>query len=191
MRVPVLTILVILIATAAVSSSWAGHVDVSDADVYRVIARNMVQDQTWTNLRCVPGAHTPFFEHLPFGFWPIAWALAWFGEFGPNAISAAFSLLVLLIVYRGIRSAGGARARSRAAGSGGVQSVLLHTPRRRSAGANTPPRPGPPAEGRRGLPTRGNPEPRDDRPPRLPGNRRELMVPQATRRSIKGVEELP
>ncbi len=67
----------------------------------------MVQDQSWTHLRYVPGAHSPFFEHLPFGFWPMAWALSWFGEFGPNAISAAFSLLILLLVYRGIRSCDG------------------------------------------------------------------------------------
>lgn len=95
-----------VIALAAVSASWVGHADVGDADLYRVIARNMVQDQTWTRLRYVPGAHTPFFEHLPFGFWPFAWSLKWLGEAGPNAVSALLSLGALGTVYLGIRRLG-------------------------------------------------------------------------------------
>jgi 4-amino-4-deoxy-L-arabinose transferase-like glycosyltransferase len=78
----VLAVALVLLATAALR-----HQDDTDSDLYTVVARNMVTDGTWFDLRYTENVHPHFREHLPFGFWPSAfvvrtvgeWALPWLG----------------------------------------------------------------------------------------------------------------
>lgn len=69
----------------AVFGAWATtrfyrHVDVSDANLYRVLARHLVEDDSWTALRYLPTAYPRFFEHLPFGLWPMVVVIRLVGE---------------------------------------------------------------------------------------------------------------
>jgi 4-amino-4-deoxy-L-arabinose transferase-like glycosyltransferase len=75
-----------------------GHVDDSDADVYRVVVRNMVADHAWLDLRYLPRVHPHFHEHLPFGFWPFAAAVRLFGEGAIPVVGGLFTLLLLVVV---------------------------------------------------------------------------------------------
>jgi hypothetical protein len=45
--------------------------------------------------RCLTHLYPHFREHLPFGFWPFAVAVAAFGERAPPAVVALFSLLTV------------------------------------------------------------------------------------------------
>ncbi|HYS08381.1 MAG TPA: hypothetical protein VEP66_06540 [Myxococcales bacterium] len=72
-----------------------GHVDDSDAAVYRVVVRNMVADRTWFDLRYLPAVHPHFHEHLPFGFWPAAAVVRLFGEGAIAWVSGLETLLLL------------------------------------------------------------------------------------------------
>jgi 4-amino-4-deoxy-L-arabinose transferase-like glycosyltransferase len=75
-----------------------GHVDDSDANVYRVVVRNMVADHTWLDLRYLPHVHPRFREHLPFGFWPAAAAVRVFGEGAIPVVGGLETLLLLVTV---------------------------------------------------------------------------------------------
>ena len=59
--------LALLLASAALVPPWTGHVDDTDAQLYQVVARHMVEDGRWLDLRYWPGVHPVFREHLPFG----------------------------------------------------------------------------------------------------------------------------
>lgn len=88
----------LVFGAALVALPVTGHVDDSDADVYRVVVRNMVADHSWLDLRYLPRVHPHFHEHLPFGFWPFAVAVRGFGEAGIAVVGALFTLLLLVIV---------------------------------------------------------------------------------------------
>ena len=60
-------------------ATWFQHTDVGDAQVYQVIARNMVRDDRWIELRYLPAVHEHFYDHLPFGLWPLAATMRWIG----------------------------------------------------------------------------------------------------------------
>jgi len=85
-------------------ATWFRHTDVGDAQVYQVIARNMVRDHRWISLRYLPGVHAHFYDHLPFGFWPMAAAMRWIGPWAIIPLCALFSLgivgLTCLTAYR-------------------------------------------------------------------------------------------
>jgi hypothetical protein len=67
-------------------------VDDIDAQLCRVVARNLAKDHAWFDLRYLPSLHPVFREHLPFGFWPAAAALRVFGEWAVDPLYAAMML---------------------------------------------------------------------------------------------------
>jgi 4-amino-4-deoxy-L-arabinose transferase-like glycosyltransferase len=70
----------VLLFGAWASTAFYRHVDVSDASLYRVIARHLVEDDAWVSLRYLPSAYPRFYEHLPFGLWPMAVVIRFVGE---------------------------------------------------------------------------------------------------------------
>jgi 4-amino-4-deoxy-L-arabinose transferase-like glycosyltransferase len=90
--------LALLLATTVLVAPWTGHVDDVDAQLYQVVARHMVEDSTWFNLRYLPGVHPQFREHLPFGLWPWALAIDAFGEGALAPLAGLFTLATLLLV---------------------------------------------------------------------------------------------
>ncbi|HET9450879.1 MAG TPA: glycosyltransferase family 39 protein, partial [Aggregicoccus sp.] len=86
-----------LLAAALLAAPWAGHVDDTDAQLYQVVARHMVEDGTWTDLRYLPDVHAQFREHLPFGLWPMALAIRLGGEGWLAPLTALWSLGILLV----------------------------------------------------------------------------------------------
>lgn len=96
----------------AVFGCWAStrffrHVDISDASLYRVIARNLAVDSGWTDLRYLPTAYPRFFEHLPFGFWPMALVIRVFGESALPALQLLLSALTVWLVGRSAKALAG------------------------------------------------------------------------------------
>ena len=95
------------VALGMIVAPWWGHVDDGDAHLYRVVARHMVEDGTWFDLRYLPGAHARFREHLPFGLWPYALAIRIFGEASLPWIGAFFTLSTVgVVLVTGWRMAG-------------------------------------------------------------------------------------
>jgi len=88
--------LVLAIFVVLLGATWFQHTDVGDAQLYQVIARNMVQDDRWTSLRYLPAVHARFYEHLPFGFWVIAGTMRWVGSWAVVPLFAVFSLGIVL-----------------------------------------------------------------------------------------------
>src|SRR5947209_16070156 len=88
----------LVFGSALLALPVTGHVDDSDADVYRVVVRNMVADHAWLDLRYLPRVHPHFHEHLPFGFWPFAAAVRMFGEGAIAVVGALFTLLLFVVV---------------------------------------------------------------------------------------------
>ena len=91
-------ILVMALATAWIVAPWYGHVDDRDAQVYQVVARHMVEDHDWLNLRYLSGAHPKFREQLPFGIWPFAAAISVSNEQALAPTAALFSLATIALV---------------------------------------------------------------------------------------------
>ena len=77
---------------ALLSMPWWRHTDVGDAQVYQVIARHLAVDHRWISLRYLPTVHPRFFDHLPFGFWPMAALIRWVGEWSLLPYAALCSL---------------------------------------------------------------------------------------------------
>ncbi|MFZ5469625.1 MAG: ArnT family glycosyltransferase [Myxococcota bacterium] len=93
-------------AALVISPLWV-HVDDTDANLYRVVTRHMVEDGTWFELRYLPNAYPVFREHLPFGLWPYAFALRVVGEVGFNLVAPFWTIATLLLVaWVGRRLAG-------------------------------------------------------------------------------------
>lgn len=88
--------IVALISVALVLVAVVRHNDDSDAQLYSVVARNMVRDDTWTQLSYAPNVHAVFREHLPFGFWPGALAIHLGGERALTLVAPLFTLSTLL-----------------------------------------------------------------------------------------------
>lgn len=96
----------------AVFACWAStrffrHVDISDASLYRVIARHLAVDGQWVSLRYLPTAYPRFFEHLPFGFWPMAVVIRLVGESALPALQLGLSALTVWLVGRSAKSLAG------------------------------------------------------------------------------------
>lgn len=103
--------LALVIATAVLVAPWTGHVDDTDAQLYQVVARHMVADNTWLDLQYLQGAHPHFREHLPFGLWPWALAIRVAGERALAPLAGLFTLSSLfLVAWLGRRLGGWAMA---------------------------------------------------------------------------------
>lgn len=89
---------VLVLAAAIVAAPLAGHIDDTDAQLYRVVVRHMVEDGAWVDLRYLPDAHPEFREHLPFGFWPKAAVVHVFGMGGLAPLNAMFTLTTIGLV---------------------------------------------------------------------------------------------
>jgi hypothetical protein len=112
--------LVLSITLALIVAPWRGHVDDVDAQVYEVVARNMVADGTWFDLRYLPDLWPRFREHLPFSFWPAAATIHLFGERGVNVLYAGLTLLTVWL-------AGWLTARLQGGWGGVVAALVLGT----------------------------------------------------------------
>lgn len=84
--------LVTVVSAALVLIAALRHNDDSDAQLYTVVVRNMVRDDTWTRLSYAPNVHPVFREHLPFGLWPGALALRLGGERALALVAPLFTL---------------------------------------------------------------------------------------------------
>jgi len=103
--------LALVVATTVLVAPWTGHVDDTDAQLYQVVARHMVADNTWLDLRYLQGAHPHFREHLPFGLWPWALAIRVAGERALAPLAGLFTLSSLfLVAWLGRRLGGWAMA---------------------------------------------------------------------------------
>jgi 4-amino-4-deoxy-L-arabinose transferase-like glycosyltransferase len=87
-----------LIAFGLLALPWTGHLDDSDAQVYRVVVRHLVRDHSWLQPTYLPDVHPRFREHLPFGFWPSALATLALGEHAADVMGALYALLTLTVV---------------------------------------------------------------------------------------------
>lgn len=99
----------------AVFGAWASttlyrHLDDTDAHLYRVIARHLAVDGAWTTLRYLPTAYPRFFEHLPFGFWPMAVVVRVAGEHALPALQLVLSGFTVWLVGRSAKALAGAGA---------------------------------------------------------------------------------
>lgn len=97
----------LLLGLALIALPWRAHTDHGDAQLYQVVARHMVEDDTWLSLRYLPSVHPRFFEHLPFGLWPFALAIRLLGEGALAPLCAAFSAGTLLLTATVARRAAG------------------------------------------------------------------------------------
>jgi 4-amino-4-deoxy-L-arabinose transferase-like glycosyltransferase len=88
----------LVLAAGLVTAPWAGHVDDTDAQLYQVVARHMVEDATWLELRYLPAVHARFREHLPFGLWPQAAAIRALGEGALAPLTALWTLATVALV---------------------------------------------------------------------------------------------
>lgn len=97
----------VLVFLGLTTSTWWTHTDLGDSQLYQVIARHMVEDDSWLTLRYLPDVYPRFFEHLPFGFWPFALTIRLLGEPALRPLCAAFSLGTLLLTGLVARRAAG------------------------------------------------------------------------------------
>lgn len=93
--------------TILLSATHFRHTDVGDAQVYQVIARNMVEDGQWLSLRYLPVVHPHFHEHLPFGIWLLAAPMGLLGEWSLRPLFALMSVGVVLLAGRVATRLGG------------------------------------------------------------------------------------
>ena len=86
--------LVLGIFVVLMGATWFRHTDVGDAQVYQVIARQMLRSGRWLAPEYLG---QPFFDHLPFGLWPIAAAQA-LDERAVIPLHALFSIATVMLV---------------------------------------------------------------------------------------------
>jgi 4-amino-4-deoxy-L-arabinose transferase-like glycosyltransferase len=79
------------------ASTWIGHSDPGDAQVYEVVARHLAHDGRWLSLSYLPTIHPQFYEHLPLPFWLMAVVIRVLGEGALPAVFGLFSLGVVLL----------------------------------------------------------------------------------------------
>ena len=86
--------LVLVVFVVLMGATWFRHTDVGDAQLYQVVARHMLRSGDW-----LTGEYLgrPFYDHLPFGLWPIAAAQA-VDERAVIPLYALFSLVTLALV---------------------------------------------------------------------------------------------
>jgi 4-amino-4-deoxy-L-arabinose transferase-like glycosyltransferase len=100
-------LLTLAIFVVLMGATWVRHTDVGDAQVYQVIARHMLEDHSWVSLRYLPAVHGRFYEHLPFGFWPMAATIRLFGEWALIPLCALLSLGTVLLAGAAARRLAG------------------------------------------------------------------------------------
>lgn len=98
---------VLLLGFALLVAPALAHIDDTDAQLYQVVARNMAADGRALHPSYLPTIYPQFREHLPFGFWPAAGAVALFGESSLLVLGTLFSLALLLVVGWGARRLAG------------------------------------------------------------------------------------
>ncbi len=86
-----------LVAAGVVAPALV-HVDETDSQLYQVVARHLVEDNAWVDLRYLPEVHPRFREHLPFGLWPAAATIRLFGEQALPVPYTAFTLGALALI---------------------------------------------------------------------------------------------
>lgn len=86
-----------LVAALIASPSLRGHIDDPDAPIYHVLARNMLLDRTWFDLRLYT-EEGPWRDHLPFGLWPFAAAIHLMGEHAIPFVAASCALVTIALV---------------------------------------------------------------------------------------------
>jgi 4-amino-4-deoxy-L-arabinose transferase-like glycosyltransferase len=119
--------LALVLATAVLVSPWAGHVDDTDAQLYQVVARHMVQDGRWLDLRYLSDAHAEFREHLPFGLWPWAVAIRVAGEGALPPLAGLFTLgTLVLVAWVGKRLGGWSMATTAVLVLGTTESFIVY-----------------------------------------------------------------
>jgi 4-amino-4-deoxy-L-arabinose transferase-like glycosyltransferase len=119
--------LALLLSTAVLVAPWTGHVDDSDAQLYQVVARHMVADNTWLDLRYLKDAHPHFREHLPFGLWPFALTIRIAGEGALPPLAGLFTLSTLLLVaWLGRRLGGWTMAAAAVLVLGTTESFIIY-----------------------------------------------------------------
>lgn len=95
------------IAAVLLASPSVVHTDFSDAQLYTVIGRHLVEDASWTATRYLPNVYPRFYEHLPFGFWLHAATIRVAGEAAlPWVFSAVTLATVALAAWLTSRLAG-------------------------------------------------------------------------------------
>jgi 4-amino-4-deoxy-L-arabinose transferase-like glycosyltransferase len=99
--------LALFLAAAVLVAPWTGHVDDTDAQLYQVVARHMVQDGRWLDLRYLADVHPHFREHLPFGLWPFAVAIRVGGEKTLAPLAGLFTMATLVLLGFMARRLGG------------------------------------------------------------------------------------
>lgn len=82
------------------------HICDGDAQLYRVVARNIVERGEWLDLSGIPSLFPHFREHLPFGFWPMAAVIATVGEPALPFVDGLWTLACLLLVAWSARRIG-------------------------------------------------------------------------------------
>jgi hypothetical protein len=90
----------VLLGVAFLYGPTRGHMDDTDAQLYQTVARHMVHDGTWFDLRYLPHVHSQFREHLPFGLWPYALWIRLFGEASLPLAGGLFTFCTLLVTWR-------------------------------------------------------------------------------------------
>ena len=90
--------LAIALAAALIAGPLFCHVDDIDAQLYRVVARHIVESGNWTDLHYLRTVYPQFREHLPFGLWPAAFAIKQGGERAVNLTYGFFTLGTVLVV---------------------------------------------------------------------------------------------
>jgi 4-amino-4-deoxy-L-arabinose transferase-like glycosyltransferase len=88
----------LIIAAALIAGRSRVHVCDSDAQLYRVVARNIVERGAWSDLTYTPAVHARFREHLPFGLWPTAAVIAVFGERALPLFDGLWTLTTIAVV---------------------------------------------------------------------------------------------
>lgn len=88
--------LVLCAFVVLMGATWFRHTDVGDAQLYQVIARQMLRSGHWLSMEYLG---RPFYDHLPFGLWPIAAAQA-VDERAVIPLHALFSVLTVAWVGR-------------------------------------------------------------------------------------------
>lgn len=90
---------ILILSMALVLGLLAGRTRVhnceGDAQLYRVVARNLAERGEWLSLSYLPSVHPVFREHLPFGLWPTAAAIRWLGEGALPWLDGAWSAAIL------------------------------------------------------------------------------------------------
>src|SRR5207302_6681501 len=90
---------VLLVALALLlAPALGGHVDDLDAQLHRVVIKNLLSSGRWLDLSFVPGMLPRYREHLPFTFWPFAVSQLATGSMEAIALLLALATVALVML---------------------------------------------------------------------------------------------